>query len=140
MLSDVGGAGRKRAHDIILRGPRGVGKTVLLSRFQQLAETQGYDTISLQAASGVGGIVDGILASAKDRLSQQRPAWQRAKDALQRLGAINVTAAGFGAGVTVTPPTPSSPGPTRDARTHSCHARARDPLRRARQRPAHHAR
>lgn len=114
MLSDIGGAGRKRARDIILRGPRGVGKTVLLSRFQQLAEAQGYDTITLQAAAGVVGIVDGILARAEDRLGQQRPAWQRAKDALQRLGAINVTAAGFGAGVTVNPAearqTPVDPG------------------------------
>src|SRR5690348_9894566 len=96
MLSDVGGAGRHRARDTILRGPRGVGKTVLLSRFQQIAHDQGYDTITLQAAAGVGGIVDGILAEAEHRLSQQRPAWQRAKDALQRLGAVNITAAGFG--------------------------------------------
>jgi hypothetical protein len=103
MLSDLGGAGRRRAQDTILRGPRGVGKTVLLSRFQQLAEDQGYDTISLQAAAGVGGLVEGILARAQDRLSQQRPAWQRAKAALQRLGAINVSAAGFGAGVTINP-------------------------------------
>ena len=103
MLSEVGGAGRKRAQDTILRGPRGVGKTVLLSRFQQLAEEQGYDTITLQAAAGVGGIVEGIVERAESRLRQQRPAWQRAKDALQRLHAINVTAAGFGAGVTVNP-------------------------------------
>jgi hypothetical protein len=103
MLSDIGGAGRKRAQDTILRGPRGVGKTVLLSRFQQLAEAQGYDTITLQAAAGGGGIVDGILARAQDRLGQQRPAWQRAKAALQRLGEIHVTAAGFGAGITVNP-------------------------------------
>lgn len=114
MLSDVGGAGRKRAQDTILRGPRGVGKTVLLSRFQQLAEHQGYDTIVLQSAAGGGGIVDGILARAEDRLSQQRPAWQRAKDALQRLGGIKVSAAGFGAGVTINPvdtrQTPVDPG------------------------------
>ncbi len=103
MLSEVGGVGRKRAQDTILRGPRGVGKTVLLSRFQQLAEDQGYDTISLQAAAGVGGIVEGIVERAESRLRQQRPAWQRAKDALQRLHGINVTAAGFGAGVTVNP-------------------------------------
>lgn len=106
MLSDIGGAGRKRAQDTILRGPRGVGKTVLLSRFQELAEAQGYDTITLQAAAGGGGIVDGILGRAEDRLSQQRPAWQRAKAALQRLGEIKVTAAGFGAGVTVNPANP----------------------------------
>jgi hypothetical protein len=103
MLSDVGGSGRKRAQDTILRGPRGVGKTVLLSRFQQLAEAQGYDAITLQSAAGVGGIVDGILARAEDRLSQQRPAWQRAKDALQRLGGINLSAAGVGAGITINP-------------------------------------
>jgi len=103
MLSEVGGAGRKRAQDTILRGPRGVGKTVLLSRFQQLAEAQGYDTITIQAAAGVGGIVDGIRARAQDRLSQDRPAWQRAKAALQRLGEIHVTAAGFGGGVTLNP-------------------------------------
>jgi hypothetical protein len=101
MLSEVGGAGRKRAQDTILRGPRGVGKTVLLSRFQQLAEEQGYDTITLQAAAGVGGVVEGIVARAQNRLRQQRPAWQRAKDTLQRLHGINVTAAGFGVGVTV---------------------------------------
>lgn len=103
MLSEVAGAGRKRAQDTILRGPRGVGKTVLLSRFQQLAAGQGYDTISLQSAAGGGGIVDGILARAQDRLAQQRPAWQRAKDALQRLSGVNLSAAGFGAGVTINP-------------------------------------
>src|ERR1700753_972913 len=90
MLSEVGGAGRKRAQDTILRGPRGVGKTVLLSRFQQLAQEQGYDTITLQAAAGVGGVVEGIVARAQNRLRQQRPAWQRAKDTLQRLHGINV--------------------------------------------------
>ena len=114
MLSDISGGGRPRARDIILRGPRGVGKTVLLSRFQQLAEEQGYDTITLQAAAGGAGIIDGILARAEERVRHQQPAWQRAKDALGRLAGVNISAAGFGAGVTVNPAstreTPVDPG------------------------------
>jgi hypothetical protein len=99
MLSEIGGGGRKRARDMILRGPRGVGKTVLLSRFQQLAETQGYDTITLQAAAGGSSLVEGIIARADDRLREQRPAWQRTKDAFQRLGSINATVLGTGGGI-----------------------------------------
>jgi len=47
MVFDIGGSGPKHAWDVILRGPRGVGKTVLLTRFQRLAEDRGYDTIQL---------------------------------------------------------------------------------------------
>lgn len=103
MLSDVHGGGRKRASDLILRGPRGVGKTVLLSRFQELAEQQGYDTIVLQATTGRAGIVEGILARAEERLAEQRPAWQRAKDVLARLAGFNVSVGMIGAGLSLTP-------------------------------------
>lgn len=109
MLSDLASGGRKRARDTILRGPRGVGKTVLLTRFQQLAEQQGYDTIVLQVAAGGTGLVDGILARSDERLREQRPAWQRAKDALGRLSGANVTIAGTGGGLIVNPATTRSP-------------------------------
>jgi len=103
MLSDINGGGRKRARDTILRGPRGVGKTVLLSRFQQLAEQQGYDTIVLQAATAGTGIIEGILARAEERLAEQRPAWQRARDALARLTGVNLSVGLIGAGLTTSP-------------------------------------
>lgn len=98
MLSEIGGSGRKQARDIILRGPRGTGKTVLLTRFQQLAEDLGYDTISLQATKGRPGLVAGILARGNDHLDQQRAAWQRARDVLRR-GGIDLPA--LDRGVTV---------------------------------------
>jgi AAA ATPase domain len=110
MLSDIGGSGRTHARDIILCGPRGVGKTVLLSSFQQLAEDQGYDTIQLQMVSAGAGLIGGILAHAKH---QHKPAWQHARAAAERLTSINATSAGFGTGVAVndsTRQTPVDPG------------------------------
>lgn len=103
MLSDVMRAGRKRAQDTILRGPRGVGKTVLLSRFEELARQQGFDTINLQAASGWTGVIQGILERSEDHLREQQPAWHRAKSALERLGTISLSTITVGATIGLHP-------------------------------------
>ena len=42
VLNDIVAGGRVRAQDMILSGPRGVGKTVTVSAFADLAKEQGF--------------------------------------------------------------------------------------------------
>ena len=95
MLSDIGGTGRRHARDFIVRGPRGVGKTVLLTRFHELGEAQGFDRISLQATQGGVGMAAGILAGADAYLRHGSPAWRRATETLHHLAAITDSASGI---------------------------------------------
>src|SRR4051812_33824349 len=98
-LNDVGAAGRGRAQDIVLAGPRGVGKTVTLTAFAELARSQGFEVVNLQAVSGHAGLIEALAQRAAARIADGAGPWTRAKRALDRIAEVNLTVAGFGGGV-----------------------------------------
>lgn len=57
-LNDVSAVGRLRAQDIVLTGPRGVGKTVTVTAFARQAADQGFEVVNLQAVAGHAGLID----------------------------------------------------------------------------------
>ncbi|MGV0714708.1 AAA family ATPase [Mycolicibacterium sp. XJ662] len=104
MLNDVSVQGRVRAQDIILAGPRGVGKTVTVTAYGTLASSTGYEVVNLQAVAGQAGLVDSLLHRATGKLQAGAGPWQRAKKAFDRLAGVSVGAAGFSAGFTTRSP------------------------------------
>lgn len=110
VLNDIVSAGRVRAQDMILVGPRGVGKTVTVSAFADLAKQQGFEVVNLQAVSGHAGLVEALLQRARTRMAEEAGAWQRARRAFERVGGVNLSVAGIGAGVTANPRDPAPPG------------------------------
>src|SRR5680860_838692 len=79
VLNDIVAGGRVRAQDMILAGPRGVGKTVTVSAFARLAKDQGFEVVNLQAVSGHTGLVEALLQRARTRLAEEARPWQRAE-------------------------------------------------------------
>jgi len=99
VLNDIITGGRVRAQDMILAGPRGVGKTVAVSAFAKLAKDQGFEVVNLQAVAGHAGLVEALLQRARTRLAEDAGPWQRARQAFERVGGVNLSVAGFGGGI-----------------------------------------
>lgn len=95
-LNEVRSRGRTRARDTILVGPRGVGKTVLLSRFVDEARLAGYESIDLQASRGGTSLVEYAVREIGRRAEGGETAFQRAA---KQLGGVGVQALGFGVNV-----------------------------------------
>jgi hypothetical protein len=108
-LSEVPAGGRVRAHDIVLTGPRGVGKTATVSAFADLSTD--YEVVGLQAAAGNVGLVESLLNVARARIEAGSGPWGRAKRAFERISGASLTVAGTGAAITTreraTPPAAS---------------------------------
>jgi len=100
MLNDVAVRGRVGARDVVLAGPRGIGKTSALLAFGDICGQSRYEVVNLQPAAGNAGLVDSLLSEARERIDGGSGAWERAKRAFERIGAFNVNVAGFGAGMT----------------------------------------
>jgi hypothetical protein len=100
-LNDVISRGRVRADDLILVGPRGVGKTVTVTAFAQLAREQSFEVVNLQPAGGRSSLVGSLLHRARDGIAAEAGPWQRARQAFERLAGVSFTVAGFGAGVSM---------------------------------------
>ncbi|MEP6798800.1 MAG: ATP-binding protein [Lapillicoccus sp.] len=113
MLNDADSRGRVRAQDIVLVGPRGVGKTAALFAFGARAATQGFEVVNLQAAAGHAGLVESLLQRAQTSIAADAGPWRRTRAAFERLSSINVSVAGFGAGLSTRDPTGSSSSPGR---------------------------
>lgn len=99
MLNDVAARGRTRARDTVLVGPRGVGKTVALSAFAELAARQGFEVVNLQAVVGQAGLVESLLQRAQARMDAESSPWRRVHRAFERLSSINLSLGGLGAGL-----------------------------------------
>ena len=99
MLNDAAATGRVRAQDIVLVGPRGVGKTVTATAFGDVARQQGFEVVNVQAVSGHASLVDALLHHARRQIDDEAGAWQRAKHAFDWLGGFNLSLAGIGAAV-----------------------------------------
>jgi len=102
MLSRVNSEGRRRALDIVLTGPRGVGKTAVLTEFGRIAAAQGCATVELQAVSGHGGLIDALLARVQAELASGVGVWQRMRSVLGKIGGLTLSVAGLGGGVSFT--------------------------------------
>ncbi len=103
-LNDVAVRGRVGARDVILAGPRGIGKTATLLAFGDICQEQSYEVVNLQAAAGHSGLIDSLLTEARERIEAGAGPWERAKRGFERIGAFNVNVAGFGAGVSTREP------------------------------------
>lgn len=95
-LNEVRARGRRRARDTILLGPRGVGKTVLLSRFIDEARMVDFDTIDLQASRGGPSLIEYAIREIARRAEGGDKAFQRA---MSQLGGVSLQALGFGVAV-----------------------------------------
>jgi hypothetical protein len=95
---------------MILAGPRGVGKTVTVSAFADLAKEQGFEVVNLQAVSGHAGLVEALLQRARTRMAEEAGPWQRARKAFERIGGMNLSIAGIGAGISTRPADAAAPG------------------------------
>ena len=82
-LHDVATTGRTRTQDMILVGPRGVGKTVAVSVYVEQARA-GCEVVNLQAVSGRTGLVPSLLERAASGIARQRSPWTGAKHAFDR--------------------------------------------------------
>ena len=103
-LSEVSTQGRARAADVILVGPRGVGKTVTLTTYGQIAAGAGFEVVNLQAVAGQSGLVESLLQRASSRVAEQAGPWTRARQAFDRVASVSVGAAGFSAALGTHPP------------------------------------
>lgn len=110
VLNDIVAGGRVRAQDMILAGPRGVGKTVTVSAFADLAKDQGFEVVNLQAVSGHAGLVEALLQRARTRLAEEAGPWQRARTAFERVGGVNLSVAGIGGGISTHKQEQAAPG------------------------------
>lgn len=110
VLNDIVSGGRVRAQDMILAGPRGVGKTVTVSAFADLAKEQRFEVVNLQAVSGHAGLVEALLQRARTRMAEEAGPWQRARKAFERVGGVNLSIAGIGAGISTRQSDAPAPG------------------------------
>jgi len=100
VLNDVVSAGRVRAQDFILSGPRGVGKTVTMEALANAAREQGFEVVNLQAVAGHMGLVPSLMQKAAILTHQESGPWKRAMGAFERLGGLTLGFAGVSAGIT----------------------------------------
>ncbi|HUL47182.1 MAG TPA: AAA family ATPase [Steroidobacteraceae bacterium] len=114
MLNDVAVRGRVVARDIVLAGPRGIGKTAALLAFGDICRSSHYEVVNLQAAAGNASLVESLLSEAREQIDVDAGTWQRAKRAFERIGGVDIPVAGFGAGMSTRDhrqaPPPVSPG------------------------------
>lgn len=121
ILNDIEVRGRVGARDTILAGPRGIGKTATLLAFGDVCRAHGYEIVNLQAAARNAGLIDSLVNEARRRIEAGAGPWKRTKRAFEQIAALNLTVAGFGAGLTARPhdlgPRSVSPGDLASALT-----------------------
>jgi len=82
---------------------------VAVSAFADLARQQGFEVVSLQAVAGQAGLVESLLQRARTRIDEEAGPWQRARQAFERVGGVDLSVAGFGAGFMTTSREPGTP-------------------------------
>jgi hypothetical protein len=101
MLNDAAARGRVAARDTILVGPRGVGKTALLTAYARIAQAQGTVVVDLQAVRGEAGLIESLMQHARRLTAEEVGPWRRARASFERLAGFNIGLAGIGAGVSL---------------------------------------
>ncbi|GAW52563.1 MULTISPECIES: ATP-binding protein [unclassified Nocardioides] len=97
MLDELAFRGRVGARDLLLTGPRGVGKTVLMSRFIDSSRRAGYEIISYQPAVKQAGLVASVVARAAERLDAQSGTWGKVRRSFENLAGVTLGAGGLSA-------------------------------------------
>jgi hypothetical protein len=110
----AGGGGRAAAEDLLLTGPRGVGKTCTLTVLADQARSLGYEVVNLQAVRDEPTMVASLIRQADAAIAADKGPWKRAKQALERFAGLQLGAGGFSAGVSLHPPAGGSAGVARD--------------------------
>jgi len=108
-LNDVATAGRVRTQDVILIGPRGVGKTVAVSAYAEQARASGFEVVNLQAVSGRAGLVPSLLERAASGIARQADPWTRTKHAFDRIARVSLGVAGVSVDIDTSSEQPGRP-------------------------------
>lgn len=96
-LNDLVRRGRKGGQDALIQGVRGVGKSVLLTRFREIAADRGYAVVALTGGSDeLHQLGLRIRNSIEMQVREDRPWWGRA---LERFDRVSVNVLGIGAQV-----------------------------------------
>ncbi|WP_162802261.1 ATP-binding protein [Ornithinimicrobium murale] len=98
-LNSVAAQGRVAARDMLLTGPRGVGKTTMLTAYGRAASEQGFDVVNVQAIRHHESVVDALITKARTKLEDGAGAWVKARNAVERLSGLNVGVAGLSVGI-----------------------------------------
>lgn len=129
-LSNVASSGRPHAQDVIVVGPRGVGKTVTLTTYGQIAAAAGFEVVNLQAVAGSSGLVESLLQRVASRVAANAGPWVRAKGAFDRIAGISFGVAGVSAQIATREPSRGSslldPGTLAEALVELAHEVKRD--------------
>ncbi len=109
-LHQVASGGRSAAEDLLLTGPRGVGKTCALTVLANHARDRGLEVINLQAVRDEHTLVSSLVRQADAAVAAGRGPWTRAKQALERFSGVQLGVGGLSAGVSLNAPgaTPSA--------------------------------
>jgi hypothetical protein len=103
-LNEVGATGRAAAEDLLLTGPRGVGKTCAVTVLGDRAREQGFEVINLQAVRDERTLVTSLIRQADAAVAGDRGPWTRAKLALERFAGLQLGVGGLSAGISLHSP------------------------------------
>ncbi|UJH71106.1 ATP-binding protein [Ornithinimicrobium sp. INDO-MA30-4] len=95
MLTELASEGRFVAIDQLLTGPRGVGKTSLLTAYGNAARDQGYEVVTLQSTKGGSFFGASLLRHAEEMLSQGSSPWEKTRKAFERLSGVGLGGVSF---------------------------------------------
>lgn len=93
-LNDLAAAGRSWVEDLVLTGPRGIGKTATMQGMIDRAKERGYEVVSVQAVRDQAGIITSMLRQADSRLADNSPVWAKAKRRFERVAGVSLGVAG----------------------------------------------
>lgn len=103
-LTAVAYDGRDAAEDLLLTGPRGIGKTCAMSALAERSREQGFEVINLQAAAENRTLVTSLIQQADAAVAAERGPWARAKDALERFAGVELGVGVANLGITLHAP------------------------------------
>ncbi len=82
--------GRSAAEDLLLTGPRGVGKTCALTVLGDHARERGFEVINLQAVRDERTLLGSLVRQADPAIAADRGPWKRARKALERFSGVQL--------------------------------------------------
>lgn len=112
-LHEVGSGGRSAAEDLLLTGPRGVGKTCALTVLADHARERGFEVINLQPVRDERTLVGSLVRQADAAVAAGRGPWTQAKQALERFSGVQLGVGGLSAGISLNAPD-AAPAAARD--------------------------
>lgn len=102
-LTDANSNAFNRSQSLLLTGPRGVGKTAVLTDLRRRAEAQGFETVKLDAMQGNGELLVSLQHQIRQKAAAFAGKWQKASAALGRVGSVSLGVAGFSGALDLRP-------------------------------------